>query len=196
MSQHAQVGPSSRSSESECELFSIGQFQSSSTRTDFNNSRLQQGCILSRCCHSCSYCNFTWAAAKERLNSRSVLQQNKACQRCPLCKSIFFCPLCSKCPTCCHTKASGLLASLAEFGCKSQSGVHFERRLFSALPGKATTQQVSFDCKQVRKPLKNKYLTEALVSLVQKQAVERVVVRSSLAFYNRLFLVPKPNRKW
>ena len=26
--------------------------------------------------------------------------------------------------------------------------------------------------------------------------VERVVVRSSLAFYNRLFLVPKPNNRW
>ena len=45
-------------------------------------------------------------------------------------------------------------------------------------------------------PLKNKYLTEALTSLIQKQVVERVVVRSSPAFYNRLFLVPKPNRKW
>ena len=39
-------------------------------------------------------------------------------------------------------------------------------------------------------------LLEALASLIQKQAVEKVVVRSSLAFYNRLFLVPKPNRKW
>ena len=45
-------------------------------------------------------------------------------------------------------------------------------------------------------PLKNKSLSEALSSLIQKQAVERVVVKSSLAFYNRLFLVPKPNRKW
>ena len=45
-------------------------------------------------------------------------------------------------------------------------------------------------------PSKNKALLEALASLVQKQAVEKVVVGSSLAFYNRLFLVPKPNRKW
>ena len=44
-------------------------------------------------------------------------------------------------------------------------------------------------------PLKNKALLEALASLIQKQAVEKVVVRSSLAFYNCLFLVPKPNRK-
>ena len=45
-------------------------------------------------------------------------------------------------------------------------------------------------------PIKNKALLEALASLLQKQAIEKVVVKSSLAFYNQLFLVPKPNRKW
>ena len=45
-------------------------------------------------------------------------------------------------------------------------------------------------------PTKNMYLKEALISLVQKLVVEKVVVKSSLAFYNCLFLVPKPNRKW
>ena len=45
-------------------------------------------------------------------------------------------------------------------------------------------------------PTKNMYLKEALISLMNKLVVEKMVVRSSLAFYNRLFLVPKPNRKW
>ena len=45
-------------------------------------------------------------------------------------------------------------------------------------------------------PSKSKALVEALWSLRQKRVVERVVVKSSLAFYNRLFLVPKPNRQW
>ena len=45
-------------------------------------------------------------------------------------------------------------------------------------------------------PRKNSYLKEALRSLITKQAVEKVVVRSSLAFYNQLFIVPKPNNKW
>ena len=45
-------------------------------------------------------------------------------------------------------------------------------------------------------PVKSKALLEALASLIQKMAVEKVVVRSSLAYYNRLFLVPKPNNKW
>ena len=45
-------------------------------------------------------------------------------------------------------------------------------------------------------PVKNKRLKESLQALIQKQAVEKVMVLSSLAFYNRLFLVPKPNNKW
>ena len=45
-------------------------------------------------------------------------------------------------------------------------------------------------------PTKNKALLEAPESLIQKQAVEKVVVKSSLAFYNCRFLVQNPNRKW
>ena len=45
-------------------------------------------------------------------------------------------------------------------------------------------------------PVKNRFLKEALLSLMNKLVVEKVVIKSSLAFYNRLFLVPKPNRKW
>ena len=45
-------------------------------------------------------------------------------------------------------------------------------------------------------PSRSKALVEALWSLRQKRVVERVVVKSSLAFYNRLFLVPKPNGQW
>ena len=45
-------------------------------------------------------------------------------------------------------------------------------------------------------PLGNSYLQEALHSLLQKQAIEKVRVQSSLGFYNRLFIVHKPNQKW
>ena len=45
-------------------------------------------------------------------------------------------------------------------------------------------------------PLRNLYLKEALHALIHKKAVERVRVRTSLAFFNRLFIVPKPNQKW
>ena len=39
-------------------------------------------------------------------------------------------------------------------------------------------------------------LKEALANLMRELVVEKVVIKSSLAFYNRLFLVPKPNKKW
>ena len=45
-------------------------------------------------------------------------------------------------------------------------------------------------------PVKSKHIKVSLQELIQKQAVERVTTPSSLAFYNRLFLVPKPNNKW
>ena len=45
-------------------------------------------------------------------------------------------------------------------------------------------------------PVKNKHIKDSLQALLQKQAVEKVTTPSSLTFYNRLFLVPKPNNKW
>ena len=45
-------------------------------------------------------------------------------------------------------------------------------------------------------PIRNLYLKEALHVLIHKKAVERVRVRTSLAFFSRLFIVPKPNQKW
>ena len=44
-------------------------------------------------------------------------------------------------------------------------------------------------------PVKNRFLKEILLNLMSKLVVEQLVV-SSVAFYNRLFLAPKPNRKW
>ena len=45
-------------------------------------------------------------------------------------------------------------------------------------------------------PGKSKALFQALIELTNKLVVEKVVIRSSLAFYNRLFLVPKSNHRW
>ena len=41
-------------------------------------------------------------------------------------------------------------------------------------------------------PLRNLYLKEALHALLQKETIEMVRVRTSLAFFNRVFIVPKP----
>ena len=43
---------------------------------------------------------------------------------------------------------------------------------------------------------RNSYLLEALHQLIDKNAVELVQNQRSLGFFNRLFLVPKPNNKW
>ena len=45
-------------------------------------------------------------------------------------------------------------------------------------------------------PQRNLYLGESVQILLHKRAIEMVRVRTSLAFYNRLFIVPKPNQKW
>ena len=45
-------------------------------------------------------------------------------------------------------------------------------------------------------PHRNSYLLEALHQLLDKNAVELVQSPQSLGFYNRLFLVPKPNNRW
>ena len=45
-------------------------------------------------------------------------------------------------------------------------------------------------------PDKSKALYQAVTDLINKLVVEKVIIRSSLAFYNRLFLVPKPDQRW
>ena len=45
-------------------------------------------------------------------------------------------------------------------------------------------------------PHRNSYLLEALHQPIHKNAVELVKHKTSLSFFNRLFLVPKPNNQW
>ena len=45
-------------------------------------------------------------------------------------------------------------------------------------------------------PQRQSHLLEALYQLTNKNAVEPVANQNSLGFYNRLFLVPKPNNRW
>ena len=45
-------------------------------------------------------------------------------------------------------------------------------------------------------PARQANLLEALCQLANKNAVEPVENQNSLGFYNRLFLVPKPNNRW
>ena len=113
------------------------------------------GCVLS-CCKSCSYCSFTRASTKERSKSRSLSEQNKACQRCFFSKSMSFCPSCSQCPQCCRrTDCRGTIATvlvyLARNGCESSSGFGTEGWLFPSFQSEAPLDKGSFSPQWLRK---------------------------------------------
>ena len=120
------------------------------------------GCILS-CCFSCSYCSFSRASAKERSKTRSLSEQNKACQRCMFCKSLPFCPTCFQCPQCCprtecRRKTTKILANLASHGFKSSGSLYPQLGLHSYLQTKAPSDKVSFDPKRQCQPQKKHVL--------------------------------------
>ena len=113
------------------------------------------GCILS-CCFSCSFCSFMRASAKERSKTRSLSEQNKACQRCMLCKSMPFCPVSSQCPQCClrtecRGKITKFLASLAKHGFESSGSLYPQGGLHSSLQTKAPFDKVPLDAKRLLK---------------------------------------------
>ena len=150
-------------------------------------------CILS-CCKSCSFCRRV--AAKERHKSRPS-KGNKICEKCFLCKSLEFCKKCHKCPTCCtkstcRGQITPVLGKMGGFRRQPQSTSSPQRRLYTSLPVPA--QPTITSC--YVNPHRNSYLLEALHQLLDKNAVELVQNPQSLGFYNRLFLVPKPNNWW
>ena len=83
---------------------------------------------------------------------------------------------------------------MAKYGCKSKGGFDFERGLYSTFQNEAPTDSITYGpkwlCKPGKEPVSQK---KALLAVINKLVVEIVVARSSLAFNNRLFLVPKPN---
>ena len=107
-----------------------------------------------KCCFSCTYCNR--AATKERRKSSHCKSKQssviKACEQCFLCRSIVFCNLCAKCPTCCSKsscrgQAGPILAGLGRFRSWSQSPPNVERGLHPTFPNKTKFDQVSNSCK-------------------------------------------------
>ena len=146
------------------------------------------------CCFKCSYC--AWAFTKERNKSRGsrlLLQKLciKTCEKCFLCHSIVLYSTCNKCQKCCLKSAckgqtSKLLAKLAGSGGRSKNSTNLERGLHSSISDPAKSYN----------PHRNSYLLEALQPLIDNNAVELVHNQTSLGFFNRLFLVPKPNNRW
>ena len=148
-----------------------------------------------KCCTFCSYC--ARAFSKERNKSRGSRlsiqeKQIKICEKCFLCHSIVLCKSCHKCSQCCHKSAcrgqtSNLLEKVVRSGCRSESNTNTEGGLHPYLPDPA---------KFVKNSHRNLKLLEALHQLMDKNAIELVHKQTSLGFFNRLFLVPKPDNKW
>ena len=157
-----------------------------------------QDCKL-KCCLSCTFCNR--AVGKQRHKTQSDPNRNKVCETCLLCKSLSLCSNCSKCPSCCTKSTCGgptakVLAGLALPGCKQKSSLNSSGRVHPTFKEKPPLTRSPVIISGYANSVKNKHIKDSLQALLQKQALEKVTTPSSLAFYNRLFLVPKPNRKW
>ena len=114
-----------------------------------------------------------------------------------MCHSIVMCKTCNKCQKCCLKSAcrgeiSKLLVNLAESGCRSESSSNPERGLHHPLSDPAKTPKVSNHhkllCQSPQEPLPAGGITSAY----RQELVDN---QRSLGFFNRLFLVPKPNSK-
>ena len=115
-----------------------------------------------------------------------------------------FCPSCSQCPQCCcRIDCRGMFTTvLADFARNGFPGAN--PRVVSVLKDgyslpfsqRPFLTRVPLVHSGYANPTKSRSLKESLLDLIGKRVVEKVVIKSSLAFYNRLFLVPKPNRKW
>ena len=151
------------------------------------------------CCSSCTFCKR--AVAKEKCKTLSCQNRNKICEQCFVCKSMSFCPKCHKCTLCCQRSTCGRPSATVWqvwLSLGSNPRVVSILREGYQLPFKERPPLARFPVivSGSSNPSQNKSLNEALHSLGQKQTIEKVSVQSSLGFYNRLFLVPKPNGKW
>ena len=140
---------------------------------------------------------------KERIKSRVsrlLLQklQIKVCEKCFLCHSIVLCSTCNKCQKCCtksacRGKTSKLLANMAGSGCRSKSGSDPKGGLHPPLPDPAKTHKVSHGHKLCQSP--QEQLPAGGITSAYSQKCCRTSKTPNM-FFNRLFLVPKPNNKW
>ena len=108
---------------------------------------------------------------------------------------------CHKCPNCCHK--STCRGDLHQFWEKWED-LGASPKVVTALR-EGYTLPFRFRPNLTRSPTvisnyvnpqRQSHLLEALYQLLNKNAVEPVANQNSLGFYNRLFLVPKPNNRW
>ena len=105
-----------------------------------------------------------------------------------------------KCPQCCRRFACGgltteILASLGPKGFKSKGSIDPEGRVQSSIQVQTSSHQGTSDQDRICQSPQEQ-LPVGGIAFPPSEAVEKVRVQSSLGFYNRLFIVPKPNKKW
>ena len=158
-------------------------------------------CKLHVCCNSCMSCVFSRGSTKQISKRHSGKDQNKACKQCFFLKSLVFCSSCRKCPQCCPKSTCG--GHLKDFW-QTWASKGASPRVVSILKNsynlpfkvKPPITRIPLVKSGYTNLLRNSYLQEALHSLFNKQAIEVVKFQFSLAFYNSLSLVSKPNNKW
>ena len=169
-----------------------------------SGSREQQSDFKFDCkllCCKCSYCHLV--ATKERRKSQcmSKVHRNKICERCFLCRSLVFCKSCHQCPTCCYRSScrgevKPVLGEMGSPGFKTKSSHHTEGGLYSPVPVQTLLDKVT-DCNKQLPQSNQTVLSCGGTVSADKQKCSRIGRKSKLTgFYNRLFLVPKPNNRW
>ena len=160
-------------------------------------------CKLS-CCNRCTFC--ARALPKERVKSRGSrlssirVSQIKICETCFLCHSVVLCPTCKQCPKCCTKSACRgqtpkLLGNLVKARSRSKDRSNTEGGLHPPFSDPTKSYKVSNSHKLLCQSPQEQ-LPDGGIASAYGQKRSRVGPQTSLGFFNRLFLVPKPNNKW
>ena len=123
----------------------------------------------------------------------------KICEKWLLCHSIILCQTCNMCPKCCPKSAcrgqtSKFFENLAGTRCQSESGTNFERGLHPSLSDPAKPHKVSLSRKLLCQSSQEQLPVRGITSAYSQKCCR--TSKASLGFFNRLFLVPKPNNEW
>ena len=158
----------------------------------------KSGCVLS-CCNSCSFCSYHRASAKE--SPVPVLSKIKHVNSVSCVVPCLFVQNVQGVPTVVHDGPVG--GRLQKFwqvwqrlGANPRAVSILKEGYSLPFKLRPPLTRVPIIQSSYANPVKSRFLKEALISLQGKLVVEPVLVWSSLAFYNRLFLVPKPENKW
>ena len=78
----------------------------------------------------------------------------------------------------------------------SKGGDHFEGGLLSKFQTETSIDKGSCNKEQIFEPGETTVLIKAVYQMIVKRAITPVQKVTSLGFYSRLFLVPKPGKRW